>query len=87
MIIPISLFYAIILLLCSFIAGITIGIAISILNYQYNYKCDWSITKIDLDYYYKTKCNKNYFFIKKIVKNANIIYCPFCGRKINEKRK
>jgi hypothetical protein len=84
MIISISLFNSIILILCAIIAGTAVGVAISILNYRYNYKCTWIY--LENSNCYQTSCKLSYSFLSigNYIKNSNFYYCPLCGRKINE---
>ena len=45
--------------------------------------CGWKRQEDEEDFYL-TECGDEFVLIEGSVKDNNIIYCPFCGRKVKE---
>lgn len=47
-------------------------------------KCEWKYETIYDNNYYDTECGEAFYFSNGDVKDNNMIFCPFCGGRIEE---
>jgi PHP family Zn ribbon phosphoesterase len=47
-----------------------------------NETCEWYFSDEEEEDYYETECGRSFVMFEGTPKDANFIYCTYCGRKI-----
>ena len=51
-----------------------------------NKTCEWTEVEWAEDVFWETECGNAFQLITGIPSNNKMVYCPYCGKKIVEKR-